>query len=520
MRLSHPNLIFTTILLIFSACDTGMESSSENPATPPSIIPRPLEMSLSEGSFALNAQTRIMADDAEAGQMLAELLSADLRLELPQATYEEGAENVIRLRRVAQDSLKSEAYLMQVNEKGIEISATQPAGFFRSFQSLRQLLMISAQQEAQNRLIPALTISDSPVYAYRGAMLDIARHFFGPEEIKRFIDLIALYKMNVLHLHLSDDQGWRIEIKSWPKLATYGGRSAVDGDPGGYLSQADYQDIVEYAARRHIMVIPEIDMPGHTNAALAAYPELNCDGQAPDLYTGIEVGFSSLCIDNEITYRFVDDVISELAAISPAPYIHIGGDESHVTEEDDYARFVERVQQIVSANGKRLIGWDEVSHAPLLEGTLVQHWADTANAELAVSKGARVILSPAAHAYMDMKYDSTTSLGLSWAGFTEVDDAYRWNPSQISEAIKPSDIAGIEAPLWTETIRTMDDIEYMIFPRLPGYAEIGWTPDSLREWTDYRQRLGRQGGMWEQMDVNFYRSELVPWTDGNTTQKQ
>jgi hexosaminidase len=319
--------------------------------------------------------------------------------------------------------------------------------------------------------------------------------------------------MNVLHLHLSDDQGWRIEIKSWPNLALHGGSIQVGGEKGGYYTQAQYSDIVKYAQDRYITIIPEIDMPGHTNAALASYAELNCSGKATELYSGTRVGFSTLCTDKEITYKFIDDVIGELAKLTPGPYIHIGGDESNATKEEDYIPFINRVQDIVLAHGKKVIGWDDISVSSLRPNSFAQHWANVKNANNAVSQGAKIIMSPAKKAYLDMKYDRSTKLGLRWAGLIEVDTGYIWDPATYVPGIAKENILGIEAALWTETITNMNEIEYMVFPRLPGYAEIGWTPASLRNWDDYKIRLGKQGARFKAMDIDFYQSGLVPWTD-------
>jgi hexosaminidase len=357
------------------------------------------------------------------------------------------------------------------------------------------------------------TIRDFPEYAYRGAMLDVARHFFSVEDVKRFIDFLAAYKMNALHLGLSNDQGWRIEIKSWPKLAEIGGSTEVGGGEGGFYTQEQYSEIVKYAQERNITIIPEIDMPGHTNAALASYPELNCNGKATQLYTGIEVGFSTLCTNKEITYQFIDDVIRELAAITPGPYFHIGGDESHVTPMEDYIPFVNRVQEIVLKHGKKVIGWDEIANATPVEGSTIQFWDNIKNATMGMEKGAKVLISPASKAYLDMKYDSTTTLGLKWAGYIEVDHGYKWNPTELVPGLTKEKILGIEAALWTETITNIDELEYMVFPRLPGYAEIGWTAPAARNWDEYKLRLAQHGKRFEAMEIDFYRSLLVPWEE-------
>lgn len=258
------------------------------------------------------------------------------------------------------------------------------------------------------------------------------------------------------------------------------------------------------------MVVPEIDMPGHTNAALASYAELNCDEVAPALYTGIEVGFSSLCIEKEVTYKFIDDVIMELAALTPGPYIHIGGDEALTTQITAYKTFMERVQAIVQAHHKQMIGWEEIAQINLLNPSIAQHWCSEL-ARNAAGQGARIIMSPASKAYMDMKYDPSTVLGSSWAGCIGIQDAYSWDPALQLEGVLEEAILGVEAPLWTETIQTMQDIEFMVFPRLPGYAEIGWSPATSRDWQAYKTRLGAHGPRLTRLRVNFYRSPEIDW---------
>jgi hexosaminidase len=358
--------------------------------------------------------------------------------------------------------------------------------------------------------VPAGTIVDRPRFAWRGAMLDVAGHFFGVADVKRLIDLLAYYKLNRLHLHLSDDQGWRIAIRSWPRLTTHGSRTAVGGGPGGYYTQEQYADIVRYAQSRYIVVVPEIDMPGHTAAALSAYPKLSCDGVARPLYTGIEVGHSSLCIGKPSTYAFVEDVVREIAALTPGPYLHIGGDEASSTEPADYVSFIERVGKIVRSHGKRMVGWEEIAETRLSPTSIVQHWKSDL-VRRAAERGVKVVMSPASKAYLDMKYAPSTKLGLAWAGYTSVRDAYSWDPAKQIAGVNEDDVLGVEAALWTETIETMSDLEFMVFPRLLGHAEIGWSPAAGRGWNDYRLRLAAQGQRLAAMGVRFYRSSEVPW---------
>jgi len=408
--------------------------------------------------------------------------------------------------------LGNEGYDLNIGKRLITIRAGSLAGCFYGSQTLLQTLPVK-DAEGDEQIIATGTVRDFPEYSYRGMMLDVARHFFSVEDVKRVIDLMAAYKMNVLHLHLSDDQGWRIEIKSWPELTTIGGSTEVGGGEGGFYTQEDYKEIIDYAQERYITIVPEIDMPGHTNAALASYAELNCDGEARELYTGTDVGFSTLCAGKDITYRFVEDVVSEIVALTPGPWFHIGGDESHVTSPDDYVFFVNRVQEIVADHGKKIIGWDEIANADLLEGATVHYWDDVENTTMGVEKGAIVLMSPSAHSYLDMQYDSTTYLGLHWAGYIEVDKGYSWDPATMVDGVTKEDILGVEAPLWTETVTNMDELEYMVFPRLPGYAEIGWTAPALRNWDTYKLRLADHGKRFEDLEINFYRSPLVPWNN-------
>jgi hexosaminidase len=285
----------------------------------------------------------------------------------------------------------------------------------------------------------------------------------------------------------------------------------VGGGPGGYFTRAQFADIVAYATSRFIMVVPEIDMPGHTNAALASYPELNCDGVAPPLYTEIRVGFSTLCVTKDSVYTFINDVVREISSMVPTPYFHMGGDEVQKLTHDQYLRFVERVQDIVTANGKEMIGWGEIAPARLTPSTIVQHWKRDSSG-MHVARGGKVILSPGPKMYLDMKYDSTTVLGLRWAGLIEVRDSYDWDPATLLPEVPEAGLLGVEAPLWAETLVKLEDYEYMAFPRLAAIAEVGWSPQTSRTWEGFRLRLGEQGPRLSALGVNFYRSPQVPWS--------
>ncbi|MDO0933364.1 beta-N-acetylhexosaminidase [Streptomyces sp. DG2A-72] len=485
------------------------------------VIPAPASVDAGGSPYRITDSTRIRVDGSRearrVGEYLADVLRPSTGYRLPVTTYGSGG---IQL-RIGKGSFGAEGYRLDSGRKGVTITAAGPSGLFHGVQTLRQLLPAAVEKDSVQPgpwLIAGGTIKDTPRYGWRGAMLDVSRHFFTVDQVKRYIDQLALYKINKLHLHLSDDQGWRIAIDSWPRLATYGGSTQVGGGPGGYYTKADYKEIVRYAGSRHLEVVPEMDMPGHTNAALASYAELNCDGVAPPLYTGTEVGFSSLCVDKEITYDFVEDVVRELAAITPGRYLHIGGDEAHSTSHADYVKFMDRVQPIVAKYGKTVVGWHQLTGANPSRGALAQYWGlDSTSAEekaqvaAAARNGTGLILSPADRIYLDMKYDANTPLGLSWAGYVEVQRSYDWDPGDYLAGAPASAIRGVEAPLWSETITKSADIEYMAFPRLAGVAELGWSPPSTHDWDGYKVRLAAQGARWDALGIQYYRSPQVPW---------
>lgn len=482
------------------------------------IIPLPMSIDAAAGHYTLSLATAITFTPADSAELepLARYLADRLR---PATGYElplrpgPAAPGDLRLTLVDDAALGDEGYELRVTEAGVALSAHRSAGLFRGIQTLRQLLPPAIEGPSARRgpwTLPCGVIRDLPRFAYRGMMLDVARHFFGVEDVKRLIDLAAAYKINHLHLHLSDDQGWRIEIKSWPRLTEVGGLTQVGGGRGGYYTQADYAELVAYAAARYITIVPEIDMPGHTNAAAVAYPELNGTDKEAVPHFGFEVGFSTLAIREETTYRFIDDVVGELAALTPGPYIHIGGDEAQATNHDDYLYFISRVQDIVRAHGKRMIGWEEIGQAVLEPGAVAQQWAP-GHAAAAAKQGAQIIFSPATKVYLDMKYDEASPLGLAWSGYVSVADSYQWEPTALIEGLTEADILGVEGPLWTETTETMTDVEYLVFPRLLGLAEVGWSPARGRDWDSYRARLAAHGPRLAALGVNFFRSPDVEW---------
>ncbi|MBK9927305.1 MAG: beta-N-acetylhexosaminidase [Anaerolineales bacterium] len=470
------------------------------------IIPHPANISPSEGNFTITSTTTIATTNNPEIIAIANTLIEHIQkltgFEI--ATHQN--EGDIKLELIDDTTLGEEGYRLNISSDGLSLQAHQPTGFFYGIQTLRQLFHTPQERTFS---LPALSITDSPRYPWRGAMLDVARHFFSMEDVKHYIDLISHYKINRLHLHLTDDQGWRIEIKSWPNLTAHGSKTQVNGGGGGFYTQEQYKEIVEYAQSRYVIIVPEIDTPGHTNAALSSYPELNVSEEAPELYEGIEVGFSSLGINMEVTYKFLNDVIGELAAITPGPYIHIGGDEAKSTPIEDYKLFIKRIQEIVFAHNKIPVGWAEIGEADLDSRTLAQHWQGAAYQD-AKKQGCKVILSPGNKTYLDMKYDETFPLGLNWAGYISVKDSYDWEPGSYMDQLEENDILGLEMPIWSETLVTMKDIELMAFPRLPGLAELAWSPKNLG-WEEYKVRLAKHGKHMERLNINFFKSPDVDW---------
>ncbi len=449
------------------------------------VVPVPASVVPHDGVF------RFDSDTAATGPC-AELLGLPVR-----------SDGAVRLRLTDSTELGDEGYAIRVRTEGVELSAPTVAGLRHGVSTLRQL-------RGTGHEVPALSIADQPRYPYRGVMLDVARHFFPVRDVLRLIDLAALFKLNHLHLHLTDDQGWRIAIDSWPRLAEFGGGAEVGDGPGGYYSKAEYSTIVEYAARHGITVVPEVDVPGHTNAALASYGVLAPGGTAPPPYRGIEVGFSALAVGTPAVDRFLDDVFGELAAMTPGPWLHFGGDEVKTLVPEEYAGIVTRAQEVIARHGKTPIGWHEVAQVPLLPSTVVQYWGVN-HAPLAVT-GNRVIMSPADRTYLDMKYDEATTHGYDWAGYLPTQAAHDWDPATYLSSVDPSSVIGVEAPLWTETVRTWPEAEHLLMPRLAVLAEVGWSaPRNRGSWPELAGRLAAQSPLWASLRIDFFRDPSIAW---------
>nr|BAI63642.1 hexosaminidase Hex2t [Paenibacillus sp. TS12] len=524
-KLIVKKVVSTALALLLSISIMGLIPATANASTSqPSIFPKPVSYTVETGQFILTKTASIFvagntAEETDElfkiGQALAAKLNASTGYTISVIKSNHPVAGSIYLTTIGGNAAQgNEGYDLITTSDQVTLTANKPEGVFRGNQTLVQLLPADIEKNTVvsgvQWVIPNSNISDKPAYEYRGLMLDVARHFFTVDEVKRQIDLASQYKINKFHMHLSDDQGWRIEIKSWPDLAEIGGQGHITGGSGGYYTQEEFKEIVKYAAERYIEVIPEIDMPGHTNAALASYGELNPDGKRKAPRTDAAVGYSTLMAREEITYQFVDDVIREIAAISPSPYFHIGGDESDATTKADYDYFVGRVTAIANKYGKNAIGWDPSdTSSGTTSDSVLQDWTCNASAGTsAKAKGMKVITSPA-NAYLDMTYYNSSPIGGSWRGNVNTQKAYEWDPTSC---ISGANIWGVESALWTETVLVPDHIDYLLYPRLIANAEVGWTAKSDRNWDDFKGRLKDQTTRLQNKGIKYFADPIV-WDD-------
>ena len=505
------------------------------------IIPKPVEVYETTGNFTLNNETVInvkgrTSEETEELATTAEYIATKFRAStgysLAVVNDSDAVDNSIVLTTADNEDQGEEGYTIDTTNNGVKIVANQPAGVFRAVQTLRQMLPADIEKsEVVSDVewnIPGSHIEDKPEYEYRGTMLDVSRHFFSVEDVKKHIDNIAQYKINKLHMHLSDDQGWRLEIKGeeYANLTDLGASTSCthNGERPGFYTQEEFKEIIKYAQERYIEIIPEFDMPGHAWAALVSLPMLNStedgkpyasgyDNTKP--YQGWDVGWASLECHNENTYKFIEEVIKQVSEISPSKYLHIGGDEAHSTSTEDYKYFVNRVTEIAQKYGKTPIGWQNYDNAVEdKEGTVTQFWS-TGNAKM--SSGVKYIASPADYAYIDMKYDSNCELGLQWAAQISIKRGYEWDPTNYGSK---EQIVGIECPMWTETLSSLESLEYMAFPRILGHAEVGWTAKEDRSWNEYKERLIVHGERLENQGINYYKDETIwkePYVEVNTS---
>jgi hexosaminidase len=535
------------------------------PATSvPQIVPKPVSMTLGQGSFTLTSAARIvMPSGSDSAVPVAQALAGYLRpatgYSLPVVTGGSTQSGDIELILGDPGGLQAdpdgEGYQLDTTASGITIEATTPHGLYNGVQTLRQLFapwITSSSVQAGPWTVPVVRISDYPRYTYRSVMLDIARHYEPPSAVEQLIDQASAYKINVLHLHLSDDQGFRIVINGFPNLTTIGGQGSVGTggrtmDPGGYWTQADYQAVVAYAAAHFVTVVPEVDSPGHNNAIIMSeyndtanplldgHPQdINCGANNPPVWDYTEdVGYSAMCPASNNTWAIMSAIIGQLAALSPGPYYDIGGDEVPTTllSQSQYASFVNQETGIVQGQGKTVMGWADIAGAGtnLTSPSVAEYWnpasgstSGTVTATEAVQKGMKIVMAPASHAYLDQKYKRNVppSLGLTWACTKgcDVDQFYNWDPASYVTGVTDANVIGLEGAMWGETVVNLSNVDYMVFPRLPALAEIGWSPKANRTsvrssaYNDFIGRLAAQGARWMAAGVNFYPSAEVPWS--------
>jgi hexosaminidase len=519
------------------------------------------------GEFRLGAETRILVSDKDSALLrpLAGLLAVPLRaasgLPLPIGSATTGGATsnaiAIRLDSAARNNAEDEGYRLAVDERGATLSAATAAGVINGIETLRQLLprevergeratspwsasgpqqiSLAATRAPTRWTIPSVEIEDAPRFRYRGILLDVARYYFPPDFLEKLVDMMAMYKFNALQLHLTDDQGWRIEIKKYPKLTQIGAwrkESMVvqdgtpyvgDGKPhGGFYTQEQIRNLVAYAGARHITIIPEIEMPGHAGGALAAYPDLSCTGGPFEVSTKWGVHEDIFC-PSEQTFAFLEDVLTEVMQLFPSEYIHVGGDEVPKTrwkaspvaqevirrerlknEEELQSYFIKRIERFLRAHGRRLIGWDEILEGGIAPEATVMSWRGIQGGIAAAQQGHDVIMSPTDYAYLDAYQGDPTTEPRAIGGFLPLDSVYAWEPVPNALTVEQSiHILGAQGNLWTEHVPTTTHAEYMLFPRMLAMSEVFWSPKKSRNWEGFLARVPAQLARLDALGANY-----------------
>lgn len=499
------SVLFSTLLLIGNSCSDRKEID---------VIPMPRSVEYHSGNFTISPETKFYTNlSAESRQALTDYLEGTSLGSVPFAESATG-NNGIEL-NLCDSSIVTgnEAYRIEIDKKGIRLSASTETGIFYGLQTLLQLL-----NNSDNKTLPALTINDSPRFPYRGLHLDVSRHFFDKEFVKKQLDAMAYFKMNRLHWHLTDGAGWRIEIKKYPRLTSFaawrpfdklndwwvGGRTFCEQDDpravGGYYTQDDIREVVAYAAERHITIIPEIEMPGHSEEVLATYPELSCSGKP---YVNAD-----FCIGTEKTFEFLENVLLEVIDLFPSEYIHIGGDEAsksswktcprcqkrmadeHLNSVDELQSYmIHRIEKFLNDHGRKIIGWDEIIEGGLSPTATVMSWRGEEGGIKAVKAGNQAIMTPGKYCYLDAFQDAPNTQPMAIGGYLTLEKVYSFEPVPDSLSTKEAElILGVQGNVWTEHIPTPEHYEYMIYPRILALAEIGWSPSEVKKWDNFHTR--------------------------------
>ena len=525
--------------------------------TLPALIPEPVSVTQGKGNFTVNAYTKIGATDS--ARTVAEWLQSFLQKQTGYRTaiVNSAKENAIQLmiNTVKDEKIGREGYRILVTAKGIQIHANNPAGLFCGVQTLLQLLPSDIENaKAVSKKtwdIPVVSILDYPRFAWRGLLLDVSRHFFSIQDVKKMVDEMARYKFNVLHLHLTDDQGWRMEIKAYPELTKKGawrvprtglwwdrerpqpGEAATDG---GFYTQQQLKELVAYCAARNIQVMPEIDVPGHSLAAIASYPFLSCTKDLFEVNAGnrfAPTDDDALCAGNDSAYQFLEKILAEVASVFPCKYIHIGGDECNKSfwskcavcqkkmkdeglknENELQSYFIKRVEKIVEANGKRIMGWDEILEGGLAPNATVMSWRGMQGGTEAAKQNHQVVMTPTDYCYLDL-YQGDPSIEPPTYSLLRLKKAYEFEP--VPTGVKEELIIGGQGNLWTESVPRFRHAEYMLWPRFFALAEILWSPKSTHNWNDFVKRTEKQIERLDKADINhslsFYDAIIEPKID-------
>ncbi|KAB4217938.1 beta-N-acetylhexosaminidase [Bacteroides uniformis] len=553
-KLTHM-LLAGTLILACSSC--GVETTANY-----QVIPLPQEVALSQESpFNLNDGTIIAYPENNEllkrnAEFLAEYISQSTGRTLQTEALAPGSEAPKGAITLGLDPAigNREGYVLTVKADRVTLNGQTENGVFYGIQTLRK--SIPAETKATSILLPAGSIQDEPRFSYRGMHLDVGRHFFPIEFVKKYIDLLALHNMNTFHWHLTEDQGWRIEIKKYPKLTEIGawrdrtviGRNTEEYDNtryGGFYTQEQAKEIVKYAGERYITVIPEVDLPGHMLAALAAYPEMGCTGGPYEVCPRWGVFEDVLCIGNEKSMQFLEDVMAEIIDIFPSKYIHIGGDEAprtrwekcpkcqarirteklkadknHTAEDRLQSYCMTRIEKLLNSKGRQIIGWDEILEGDVAPNATVMSWRGSAGGIKAAQLGHDVIMTPNDYCYFDY-YQSKDTRHEPFAigGFVPLEKVYSLNPTASLTEEQAKHILGAQANLWTEYIPTSEQAEYMVLPRMAALAEVQWTQLEKKDYTNFTTRLAGLIGLYRRDGLN-YREPFRPQADSTATEKK
>ncbi|MBX2978832.1 MAG: family 20 glycosylhydrolase [Flavobacteriales bacterium] len=507
------------------------------PASVPDLIPRPVSVSMDKGRFPIDSRLGIVVSERSLKQEASFLREAltPLLPEPPMVMPNMSMEgHVIALLLNMDADLPPSGYSLVVTPERIELEAADGAGIFHGVQTLIQLL----PQGGTEAGIPCMRITDHPRFSWRGMHLDECRHFFGIDFVKKYIDLMARYKMNSFHWHLTEDQGWRIQIKKYPQLTALGAwRRGSQIGPyaaqtfdtlryGGFYTQDQIREVVAYAAARHITIVPEIEMPGHAMAALASYPHLGCTGGPYEVQRGWGVFDEVFCAGNDSVFTFLEDVLTEVMDLFPGPFIHIGGDECPKTrwktcpecqsrmqteglkdEHELQSYFIRRMERFVNSKGRKIIGWDEILEGGLAPNAAVMSWRGTEGGIAAAKAGHYAVMSPGSHCYFDHYQGDPANEPVAFGGYTTLQKVYSYEP--VPAELKPKEqqyILGAQGNVWTEYILSPEHVEYMAVPRMLALAEVLWTPKEQRDEADFMRRLEGEFPRLEQLGVNASKS--------------